>query len=330
MWLPNRFAPVPVQNAPAPCSDRATAWLLEYHWNSEPTIGLLAWHAIIDDLVAIGVIAIFYTEAIHHNFLLASVVVTGLLTAFNRWGTYRPLPYTVVGIVLWLCLHEAGLHATFAGMILALVMPVLPPANLRVLLAQSESIILVETKLMGERVMRHGPSEPALHALDAIHNRIESPADKLLRTMEPWSSYVALPVFALASAGVVLSTNVFETHSSLMLAIILGLVVGKPVGILLAAWLAVRFRIAVKPAEYSWRQVCGAGAIAGIGFTMSLFIAGEALPDPADFAAAKIAIFIASLVAGILGAAILWKRPATSAHPVEAALAGKHAAATKV
>src|SRR5690606_37045646 len=144
--------------------------------------------------------------------------------------------------------------------------------------------------------------EPALHALDAIHNRIESPVDKLLRTMEPWSSYVALPVFALANAGVVLSTNVFETHSSLMLAIILGSVVGKPVGILLAAWLAVRFRIEVRPAEYSWRQVCGAGALAGIVFTMSLFIAGEARPNAADFAAAKIAIFIASLVAGILGA----------------------------
>lgn len=203
-------------------------------------------------------------------------------------------------------------------MILALVMPALPPANLRVLLAQAESIILAETKLAGERVMRHGPSEPALHALDAIHERIESPADKLLRTMEPWSSYVMLPVFALANAGVVLSTGVFETHSSLMLAIILGLVVGKPVGILLAAWLAVRFRIAVKPAEYSWRQLCGAGALAGIGFTMSLFIAGEAFPDPADFAAAKIAIFIASLVAGVLGAAILWKRPATRVHSGEA------------
>ena len=267
---------------------------------------------IIDDLVAIGVIAVFYTEAIHYNYLIASGVLTGLLVAFNRVGIYRPLPYAVLGILLWFCLHEAGLHATLAGVILALVMPALPPANLRVLLAQAESIILAETKLAGERVMRHGPSEPALHSLDAIHERIESPADKLLRTMEPWSSYVMLPIFALANAGVILSMGVFETHGSLMLAIILGLVVGKPVGIALAAWLAVRFRIAVKPPEYSWRQLCGAGALAGIGFTMSLFIAGEAFPDPADFAAAKIAIFIASLAAGILGAAILWKRPTTS------------------
>ena len=87
--------------------------------------------------------------------------------------------------------------------------------------------------------------------------------------------------------------------------IILGLIVGKPLGIFLASWLAVRFRIAVKPNEYSWRQLAGAGALGGIGFTMSLFIAGEAFPDAADFAAAKIAIFIASIVAGVIGTAIL-------------------------
>ena len=119
-----------------------------------------------------------------------------------------------------------------------------------------------------------------------------------------------LPVFALANAGVILSLGVFETHGSLMLAIILGLVIGKPVGIVLSAWLAVRSGIAVKPPEYSWRQLCGAGALGGIGFTMSLFIAGEAYPAPADYAAAKIAIIVASLFAGLLGAAILWRRKA--------------------
>ncbi|HWH71048.1 MAG TPA: Na+/H+ antiporter NhaA [Candidatus Sulfotelmatobacter sp.] len=281
---------------------------------------------IMDDLVAIGIIAVFYTKAIHYNYLIASGALTALLVAFNRWGIYRPLPYAVTGLVLWFCQHEAGLHATLAGVILALVMPALPPANLRVLLAQAESIILAETKSAGERVMRHGPSEPALHALDALHERIESPANKLLRTMEPWSSYLVLPLFALANAGVILSMGVFKTHSSLMLAIILGLVVGKPVGIFLTAWLAVRFRIAVKPKEYSWRQLCGAGALAGIGFTMSLFISGEAFPDPADFAAAKIAIFIASLIAGILGAAILLKRWTTN----DAAWGGKDVLATKI
>jgi NhaA family Na+:H+ antiporter len=262
---------------------------------------------IIDDLVAIAVIALFYSSAIDMHYLFASLAVTGLLIALNRWGIYRSLPYAVLGVILWICLHEAGLHATLAGVILAIVTPTLPPANLRALMAQAEAILQAETRLAKEAVMRHGPSEPALRALDTIHDRIESPADKLLRSMEPWSSYGVLPVFALANAGVILSLRVFETHGSLMLAIILGLVVGKPVGIVLAAWLAVRFGLAVKPEEYSWRQLCGAGVLAGIGFTMSLFIAGQAMPTVDDFAAAKIAVFAASIVSACLGVALLWR-----------------------
>ena len=156
--------------------------------------------------------------------------------------------------------------------------------------------------------MRHGPSEPALQAMDAIHDRIESPASKLLRTIEPWCSYVVLPIFALANAGVAWSIAVFEGHGRLMAGIILGLVLGKPVGIFSAAWLAARFGMAVKPAAYSWRQLWGAGALAGIGFTMSLFIAGQAFSGASEYAAAKIAIFIASLLAGIAGVLILWPR----------------------
>jgi Na+:H+ antiporter, NhaA family len=263
---------------------------------------------IIDDLVAIGIIAAFYTEAIHLNFLVASVVVTVLLVLMNRWGIYLPLPYILLGLALWVCLHESGLHATLAGVILALVTPARPPAKLHVLMAQAEAILRAETRRHGDALMRHGLSEPAMRELDAIHDRTESPADKLLRSVEPWSSYFVLPVFALANAGVLMTLGVVQSHGSLMLAIVLGLVIGKPVGITLAAWLAVRFRIATKPPEYSWRQLCGAGALAGIGFTMSLFIAGEAFPAPGDFAAAKIAIFTASIIAGLAGTAILWPR----------------------
>lgn len=263
---------------------------------------------ILDDLVAIAVIALFYSDSISIHFLLIAGAVTGLLMALNRWGIYRSLPYVLLGVILWICLHQAGLHATLAGVILAIVTPTRPPANLRALMAQADAVIEAETKRAGGALMRHGPSEPALEALDAIYDRIESPADKQLRSVEPWSSYVVLPVFALANAGVILSLDVFGTNGSLMLAMVLALVVGKPVGMLLAAWLAVRFGIAVKPEEYSWRQLCGAGALAGIGFTMSLFIAGEAFPNPADYAAAKIAIFLASLLAGLLGTALLWPR----------------------
>jgi NhaA family Na+:H+ antiporter len=228
--------------------------------------------------------------------------------ALNRWGVYRVLPYGVLGVALWVCLHDAGLHATLAGVLLAVVIPTRPPANLRALMSQAEMVLQTETLQAGEGVMRHGLSEPALRALDAIHDRVESPADKLLRSIEPWSSYAVLPLFALANAGVVWSPDLLEGRGGLVLAIVLALVLGKPVGILLAALLAVRLGLAVKPAEYTWRQLTGAGALAGIGFTMSLFIAGQAFPDAADFATSKIAIFLASLVAGGLGLLILWRR----------------------
>jgi NhaA family Na+:H+ antiporter len=262
---------------------------------------------IIDDIVAILVIALFYSNQIVANYLIASAAVTAFLVVLNRTAVYSTLPYAICGVVLWFLLHEAGLHATLAGVILALLIPTRPPANLKVLLAQAATLIHREDSHSGE-AMRTGPSEPTLRALDAIHARLESPADKLLRAVEPWSSYVVLPIFALANAGVVWSFGVIEGQWRLIAAITLGLLVGKPVGIVLGAWLAVRSGIATKPDAYSWRQLCGAGALGGIGFTMSLFIAGVAFPDQADYAAAKIAIFLASLIAGGLGMLILWRK----------------------
>lgn len=263
---------------------------------------------IIDDIVAIAVIALFYTDQLVMSYLMAAGVVTALLFWLNKAGVYRTLPYAVLGIVLWFLLHETGLHATLAGVILAVLIPTRPPANLNALLAQAATVIHLEDRQTGQ-AMRSGPSEPALRTLDAIHDRMDSPADKLLRTVEPWSSYLVLPIFAMANAGVVWSADVFEEHGRLMLAITLALVLGKSIGIVTAAWLAVLSGIAVKPEAYSWRQLVGAGALGGIGFTMSLFIAGEAFPNPVDYAAAKIAIFIASLIAAVLGTSILLPQP---------------------
>jgi NhaA family Na+:H+ antiporter len=259
---------------------------------------------IIDDIVAILVIALFYTSEIFTNYLIAAAVATAFLVTLNRTAIYRTLPYTIGGVILWYFLHEAGLHATLAGVILALMIPTRPPANLKALMAQAAIIIHREDSHSGE-AMRTGPSEPALRMLDAIHARLESPADKLLRFVEPWSSYVVLPIFALANAGVAWSSGVFEGHGRLISAITLGLILGKPFGIVLGAWLAVRSGVATKPDAYSWRQLCGAGALGGIGFTMSLFIAGVAFPDQEVYAAAKIAIFMASIIAAMVGILIL-------------------------
>jgi NhaA family Na+:H+ antiporter len=263
---------------------------------------------IIDDIVAIAIIAVFYSGTISPGYLVAGGIVTVLLVLLNRTGVYRTLPYAVGGIVLWFFLHEAGLHATLAGVILAILVPTRPPADLKALLAQAGTVIHRED-LNAAEALHPGPSEPALRTLDAIHARIASPADKLLRSVEPWSSYIVLPIFALANAGVAWSPEVFRGNGRLLWAIIVGLVAGKSIGIVTGAWLAVRSGIATKPEVYSWRQLVGAGALGGIGFTMSLFIAGQALP-PGDYAAAKIAIFIASLIAATVGTMILYPRRA--------------------
>lgn len=263
---------------------------------------------IVDDLVAIAVIALFYTDAIVMANLVAAAVVTAMLVALNRWNIYRALPYAVLGILLWALLHTAGIHATLAGVILAIVTPTRPPADLRALMAQAESVIDGEVARAGGRQPREVTSHATLEALDTIHDRIESPASKLLRTMEPWSSYLVLPVFALANAGVAWSPGALAGRGSLVAAIVLGLVVGKPVGIFGGAWIASRLGVATKPASYSWRQLLGAGAFGGIGFTMSLFIAAHAFADAADFNASKIAIFLASLIASVVGLSVLWRR----------------------
>ncbi len=277
---------------------------------------------IADDLVAIALVALVYSTALQLNWLAAAVVVSLVLAALGRWRVYRPLPYAVLGVVLWFALHEAGLHATLAGVILAIVTPTRPPPNLQGLLAQAQAVIAAERRDRGDAVMRTGPSEAALRAIDAIHDRIESPASKLLRVVEPWSSYAVLPLFALVNAGVTVSAGMLAERERLVLSIAIALVGGKLIGILGGARIAVALGIAAKPDTYGWRQVAGAGALAGIGFTMSLFIARHSLAGP-DYDAAKVGIFLASIVAGLLGAALLWKPPATESRSGRAAKAAE-------
>ncbi|HUQ12483.1 MAG TPA: Na+/H+ antiporter NhaA [Steroidobacteraceae bacterium] len=264
--------------------------------------------AIVDDIGAIVVVAIFYSDALNWAALLGALATVGFLGLLNRWSVYRATPYVVAGIVLWACVHAGGLHATLAGVLLATFIPTRPPPDYRALVAQADAILSAEASHGGEQ-FRHGPSAPALRELDAIHDRLESPADRLLRQVAPRSSYFVLPIFALANAGVAMAAEVLTGHGMLMAAIICGLALGKPAGFVLASWLAVKAGIAEKPAAYSWRQLAGAGALAGIGFTMSLFIAGQAFPEATDFAAAKIAVFAASVLSAVIGMAVLWGAP---------------------
>jgi NhaA family Na+:H+ antiporter len=218
----------------------------------------------------------------------------------------------VLGVILWICIHEAGVHATLAGVLLALFIPTRSPPDYLALMAQADAIVAAETR-EGPEEMRHVLSTPSMRALDDIYDRLESPASRLLRHVEIRSSYVVLPIFALANAGVAFAPGLLDGRGGLVAAILAGLVLGKPLGLFGASWLAVKAGWAVKPAEYGWSQLAGASCLAGIGFTMSLFIANLSFPEPADYAAAKIAIFAASILAAVVGMGVLWRTGRRSA-----------------
>ena len=260
---------------------------------------------IVDDIGAILVVAFFYSEKLHPGFLIAAGLIVAILALMNRARVYRVTPYLLLGLLLWVAIFLGGLHATLAGVILALFIPTRDPANARALMAQADAILVAEAR-RSEEVLHHGPSAPAMAMLDAVHDRLESPADRLLRTVSIRSNYVVLPIFALANAGVVMSGSVLQGHGRLISAVVLGLVVGKPLGMVAITALAVRLGLATKPDRYSWSQLAGAGVLSGIGFTMSLFIAGEAFPGASDFAAVKIAVFTASGLAAVFGTGWLW------------------------
>ena len=261
---------------------------------------------IVDDIGAIVVVAFFYSEAIQPTYLILASAILGVLVVMNRMGVYKVTLYLLLGVVLWAMLFAGGLHATLAGVLLALVIPTRDPPNYRALAAQADAILIAESQRSDE-VLRRGPSDGAMNALDRIHDRLESPADRLLRSVSMRSNYVVLPVFALANAGVVLNMDVLHGHGQLILAVILGLVLGKPLGMVALSALAVRLGIARKSDSYSWGQLTGSGALSGIGFTMSLFIASEAFPLASDFAATKIAVFAASGLAAAIGSFVLWR-----------------------
>lgn len=261
--------------------------------------------AIVDDIGSILVVAAFYSSALQLGYLAGAVLIVGMLAFLNQSRVYRVLPYALLGVLLWACVHASGLHATLAGVLLAFFIPTRPPPNLKALLAQADVIVAADQR-RDEHVLRHGPSLPALRSLDAIHDRLESPADRVLRRVGARSTYLVLPLFALANAGVVISTGGFNEHVGLLAAIVVGLVLGKPLGLISASLLSVWLGVAEKPEAYSWFHLAGAAALAGIGFTMSLFIAGQAFPVEADFAVAKIAVLSASVLSAILGVALLW------------------------
>jgi Na+:H+ antiporter, NhaA family len=264
--------------------------------------------AIVDDIVAVLVIALFYTSEISWEALGVGAVFLAALIVANVLGVGRTLLYAVLGVGLWLCFLLSGVHTTIAGVLLALTIPATSFINPQAFLERSRYVLdrFEKAGEKGENVLSNEERQAALHALNHAAYRLEPPLHELEHNLHPWVVFAIMPLFALANAGVPLGGGVVEALTSpVALGIVAGLVVGKQLGITLFAWLAVRSGLSELPEGIGWRHVYGVGWLAGIGFTMSLFISDLAFSDGSLIEDAKIGIECASLIAGVVGWTIL-------------------------
>jgi len=223
----------------------------------------LAALAIVDDLMAILVIAIFYSSNLHYDYLLYAGGVFGLLIAFNRLGVKNIFLYLIPGAVMWYLIHHSGIHATIAGVLTAITLP-------------------------------------------TTEDDTESPLEKLEHALTKPVNFLIMPIFAIANTNITFQAGMVEgLAGNVGLGIVLGLFLGKPIGIFLMSWLSVKLRVADLPEGGHWPQMLGLGILAGIGFTMSIFIALLSFDTHELQAEAKFAILVASVLSGVCGFLLL-------------------------
>jgi NhaA family Na+:H+ antiporter len=273
----------------------------------------VAAFAVVDDIVSVLVLAIFYPHNFEAAWLLAALGAIGALFALNRGKIYATWPYAVSAVALWFFLHSAGVHGALAGIALAAFLPSRPVPAAGPLLAQAATALaaLEHAQNDGDRGNDDPVIEWASRNLSAASERLLSPADRIEQAVAPWSTYVALPLFAFSAAGVGLSVDLSAPGATrILLGVVLGLVIGKPLGVCASAWLATKARIARMPDGARLRVFVGAACLCGIGDTVSLLMADQAFPtDPQVAAVAKIGVLIGSLLSAALGAAIILTAP---------------------
>ncbi|UQN09542.1 Na+/H+ antiporter NhaA [Deinococcus sp. QL22] len=245
--------------------------------------------AIVDDLGAVLVIALFYTSGVQGVFLGLAALTWVAALLFGRRGFVSLKLYGVLGVLLWFFVLQSGLHATIAGVLLAFAVPIRKPNPAGYLASLTNAAKPGRGEQVGAR----------LRDLEDRLERAQSPLHRLEHALHPVVTFAVLPVFALMNAGVAVSAGGLGTIS---LGVIFGLLIGKPLGVVGGAWLAVRLGVASLPRRVTWPQMIGAGLLAGIGFTMSLFVSNLAFDDSALLTQAKLGVLLASVLAAVLGA----------------------------
>ncbi len=255
--------------------------------------------AIVDDIGAIAVIAIFYTNDLSPGWLLASIITILVVVAMRFMKIWYVPAYVAVGMFLWLAVFESGIHATIAGVVLGLLCPAVPLKNA----ADSGPDEHIGQATQGQ------PSATIVRRASFELREQVSVAERLQNLLHPFSSFIIIPIFALANAGIEISGATIATavKSNVTIGVIVGLVLGKLVGVSVFTWIGVKSGISRLPRGASWIHVFGLSALAGIGFTVSLFITGLAFDDSIIIDEAKLGILAASMAAAVIGALILMR-----------------------
>ena len=264
--------------------------------------------AIVDDLGAVLVIALFYTSKIVWVSLLIGGICLILLIIMNRLGVRSPIVYAILGIGLWVAFLKSGVHATVAGVLLAMTIPVRTRINTEEFLSHA-GFFLDEFRAhgkTGESVLTSKDQRAAIQAIEVAAEHAQTPLQRLEHILHPWVGYVIMPIFALANAGIAIKGDFLAAFvQPVTLGIMAGLIVGKQIGIFSASYIAVKLGWSDLPSGMTWTRLYGLAWLAGIGFTMSLFIAGLAFGVSDLLTLAKAGILVASLISGTVGAFIL-------------------------
>ena len=262
--------------------------------------------AVADDIVAILVIAIFYGQSPSLMWLGVALV----LILMNRSHVYSLIPYILVGAVLWYCIFMSGVHSTIAGVLLAFVIPSGSRVKLKSFADWSGERVkeVHKTFVPDEPVIGQADYLASVTRLERVARHVVPPATRLERKLYPWVYFAILPLFALTNADVAFTqaspSDIFG--SPIFLGVFFGLVVGKPLGIMLMSFIIVKTKLSTLPENVNWTHMLGAALLGGVGFTMAIFVANLAFIDPNDVMVAKVAILAASLVAGVAGFAFLF------------------------
>jgi Na+:H+ antiporter, NhaA family len=268
--------------------------------------------AIVDDMGAVLVIAFFYTSSISWISLMLAGFFLLLMIVVNLSGVRRPIVYGIFGVVVWLAFLKSGIHATIAGVLCAMTVPHKPAITTAGFMAKGQNILdrFKEAEDYGITPGINEEQQAAVHALEAACEQSQTPLMRMEHALHPLVAFLIMPIFALANAGVTLSAGSSQSIlHPVSLGIIMGLVIGKQVGITFFSWLAARSGIASIPEGISMRMIYGVSWLGGIGFTMSLFIAGLAFETSQLLSIAKLAILVGSSIAGIVGYLMLRSSP---------------------